>query len=182
MAFDFQYWFDELVKLKKEEGDKNFENADFLRKERARWQKGKFTDLVAAVTALKDPKKNEDEIPSFKEHVEKLREEQINMTQFSEFRIGRVSADAIPYLNESENAEVDKWVRMFEEEHGNDLSQLEEGFLSKVVGGVGGFLLGPTVGKIIANALGVDKGVLYDMFTSRVVSAALGVAIGKHMA
>ena len=85
------------------------------------------------------------------------------------------------YLNEEENAEVDKWVKMFEDECNNDLANMDEGFLGKLIGGVSGFLLGPTIGKIIANALGVEKGVLYDMFTSRLVNTALGSAIGKYM-
>ena len=83
------------------------------------------------------------------------------------------------FLTESENAEVDKWVREFQEEYGNDLANLDEGFLGKLVGGVTGFLVGPTIGKIIANALGVEKGILYDMFTSRIVNAVLGTAIAK---
>ena len=39
--------------------------------------------------------------------------------------------------------------------------------------------IGPSIGKVIAKALGIEKGILYDMFTSRVVGTALGVAISK---
>ena len=85
------------------------------------------------------------------------------------------------YLTEQENAQVDEYVKMFEDEHGTDISSLDEAFFGKILGGVAGFLVGPTIGRIIANALGIDKGVLYDMFTSRLVSTALGSAIGKHM-
>ena len=85
------------------------------------------------------------------------------------------------YLTEQENAQVDEYVALFESEHGNDLTKLDEAFFGKILGGVAGFLVGPMIGKIIANALGVEKGVLYDMFTSRLVSTALGSAIGKHM-
>jgi hypothetical protein len=94
---------------------------------------------------------------------------------FTEFR--RMQSSEIEYLTESENTEVDRWVDIFENEHE---SELDESFLGKLVGGVAGFLVGPTVGKIIARTLGVEKGVLYDMFTSRIVSAALGVALAKH--
>ncbi len=102
------------------------------------------------------------------------------------------------FLNESENAEVDKFVKMFESEHGKDLSKLdetfirkmlnideneplEEGFLGTLFGGAAGLIFGVSIGKIVANALGVEKGVLYDMFTSRLVTTALGAAIGKHV-
>jgi len=87
--------------------------------------------------------------------------------------------NGLHYLTEQENAQVDEYVKMFESEYGNDLSQLDEGFLGKIVGGVAGFLIGPTIGRIIANALGIEKGILYDMFTSRLVSTALGSALLK---
>ncbi len=85
------------------------------------------------------------------------------------------------YLTEQENAQIDEYVKMFESEHGTDLSKLDEAFFGKILGGVAGFLVGPTIGKIIANALGIEKGILFDMFTSRLVSTALGSAIGKSV-
>lgn len=96
---------------------------------------------------------------------------------FSEYL--QASQTGLQYLTEAENAEVDNWVRVFEEEFNNDLSMLDEGFIGRLVGGAAGFLVGPTIGRIIANALGVEKGILFDMFTSRLVSAALGSAIAK---
>lgn len=96
---------------------------------------------------------------------------------FSEYL--QASETGLQYLTEAENAEVDNWVRVFEEEFNNDLSMLDEGFIGRLVGGAAGFLVGPTIGRIIANALGVEKGILFDMFTSRLVSAALGSAIAK---
>lgn len=86
----------------------------------------------------------------------------------------------LQYLTESENHQVDEWVNLFEKDN-MKLQDIDEGFLGKLVGGVGGFLVGPTIGKIIAKALGIEKGVLYDMFTSRLVGAALGSAIAKHL-
>lgn len=85
----------------------------------------------------------------------------------------------LEYLTESENAEVDKWVTVFEEEYDGDINNIDEGLLGRIVGGTAGFLVGPTIGKVIAKALGVEKGILFDMFTSRLVSAALGAAIAK---
>lgn len=91
------------------------------------------------------------------------------------------NSNGLEYLTEQENSQIDEFVKMFEEEHGKDLSMLDEAFLGKVIGGVAGFLVGPTIGKIIANALGVERGILYDLFTSRLVSTAFGSAIGKHL-
>ena len=96
---------------------------------------------------------------------------------FSEYL--QASQTGLQYLTEAENAEVDNWVRVFEEEFNNDLSMLDEGFIGRLVGGASGFLIGPTIGKVVANALGVEKGILFDLFTSRLVGIALGSAIAK---
>lgn len=70
--------------------------------------------------------------------------------------------------------------RILENEGINGLNDIDEGVFSKIISGVGGFVVGPAVGKIIAKALGVKKGILYDMFSSRLVGAALGAAISKE--
>lgn len=67
------------------------------------------------------------------------------------------------------------------EENPEIIENIDEGFLSSLVGGVAGFFIGPTIGKIIANALGIEKGILYDMFTSKLVGTSLGMAISKHL-
>lgn len=71
-------------------------------------------------------------------------------------------------------------------EEGYTLERLEqeltnEGFIGSILGGLTGFALGQSVGKIVANALGVEKGVLYDLFTSRLVGAAIGYHLGKRI-
>ena len=96
--------------------------------------------------------------------------------EFSDFHTDKMAG--LEYLTESENLEVDRWVQIWEDDYGTD--PMDEGFLSKLVGGVGGFLIGPTVGRVIAHALGIKKGILYDMLTSKLVSASLGVALAKH--
>ncbi len=63
----------------------------------------------------------------------------------------------------------------------NGIENLDEGILGRIIGGVAGFVIGPAVGKIVANALGIEKGILYDMFTSRLVSAALGASLAKNL-
>ena len=87
----------------------------------------------------------------------------------------------LSHLNEQEATDtVALYVQMndvLEKEGFEELSKkLEEGFFGAAVG----FMFGPSIGRIIANALGVEKGILYDMLTSRLVSAALGDAIQKH--
>lgn len=70
---------------------------------------------------------------------------------------------------------------LYESEGVEGLQNIDEGWLGKIVGGVAGFVIGPTIGKVIAKALGIQKGLLYDMFTSRLVGAALGSAISKSL-
>lgn len=57
----------------------------------------------------------------------------------------------------------------------------DENLYEGVFGGIVGFLAGPSVGKIVARALGLEKGILYDLITSRLVSAAIGNAIQKEL-
>jgi len=61
------------------------------------------------------------------------------------------------------------------------IANLDENFLTRLIGGAAGFIIGPSVGKVIAKALGVERGILYDMFTSRLVGAALGAALTKSL-
>lgn len=80
---------------------------------------------------------------------------------------------------------VEAFIRKAKEE-GYTMEQLEqeltnEGFIGSILGGLTGFALGQSVGKIVANALGVEKGVLYDLFTSRLVGAAIGYHLGKRI-
>ena len=59
--------------------------------------------------------------------------------------------------------------------------EVDEGFLGSLALGAGGFLLGPTIGKAICTALGIhENGVLGTMLTSRLVTTALGLALGKR--
>ena len=57
---------------------------------------------------------------------------------------------------------------------------LDEGIFGSLLGGITGAALGKTVGKMICKVLGIQKGVLYDLLTSRIVGAALGAVIGKR--
>jgi hypothetical protein len=113
------------------------------------------------------------------------------MQTFKEF-IGEKEdfQDLEAVMNESvdQNA-IDEAVAAFikkAQEEGYTLEQLEqeltnEGFIGSILGGLTGFALGQSVGKIVANALGVEKGLLFDLFTSRLVGAAIGFHLGKRI-
>lgn len=88
----------------------------------------------------------------------------------------------LSYLTEEEIVESERIYKELQEAveiHG--IQNIDEGILSTIIGGAAGFFLGPTIGKIIANALGIEKGILYDMFTSRLVSTALGASLAKNI-
>ena len=62
-------------------------------------------------------------------------------------------------------------------EKGEDL---EEGFLSGLIGGGVGALAGPAIGRAICKALGIkEDGTLGKLLTSRLVTTAIGIALGK---
>ena len=81
-------------------------------------------------------------------------------------------------LNESQSNEIDDLINKLKDV---DVMSMEEGAISDIIGGTVGFLIGPTIGRRIANALGVEKGILFDLFTSKLVNAALGAAIAKRL-
>jgi len=64
---------------------------------------------------------------------------------------------------------------------GIDLKDIDEGIFSSLLGGISGAALGPKLGRAIAKALGVNKGIFYDMLTSRLVGAAIGSTIAKSL-
>lgn len=109
------------------------------------------------------------------------------MKTFREFQINPVDkpifeAHEIAELNEAEVLEAERIYRELATYiNENGIENLDEGILGKIIGGVAGFVIGPAVGRVIANALGIDKGILYDMFTSRLVSAALGASLAKNL-
>jgi len=88
----------------------------------------------------------------------------------------------IEHLNEAETVEAERIYRdLTAYINENGIASVDEGILGTLVGGAAGFIIGPAIGKVIANALGIERGILYDMFTSRLVSAALGAAVGKNI-
>ncbi len=62
------------------------------------------------------------------------------------------------------------------------LDNIDEGLLGDIFAGTAGYFIGPLLGKVIANCLGITQGIVYDMFTSKLVSIALSIAISKYIA
>lgn len=57
---------------------------------------------------------------------------------------------------------------------------IDEGVFGSIVGGGLGLLAGPAIGKAICSVLGIkEDGPLGKLLTSRLVTTAMGVALGK---
>ena len=57
---------------------------------------------------------------------------------------------------------------------------IEEGFFGGLVGGIAGAVAGPAIGRAICTVLGIkEDGPLGKLLTSRLVTTAMGVALGK---
>lgn len=62
-------------------------------------------------------------------------------------------------------------------EQGQDL---DEGLLGAIAGGAIGALAGPAIGRAICRVLGIEEnGTLGKLLTSRLVTTAMGIALGK---
>lgn len=59
--------------------------------------------------------------------------------------------------------------------------EVDEGVLAGILGGGIGLALGPKVGQAICNALNIQKGVLYDLLNSRLVTTAICAKLGLRM-
>ena len=88
----------------------------------------------------------------------------------------------VSFLTESELQEATLIYAKLNESFANGgIKEVEKELQEGILGASAGFVAGPAIGKIVANALGIEKGILYDMLTSRLVSAALGNAIQNKM-
>ncbi|HUT80600.1 MAG TPA: hypothetical protein VMZ29_05285 [Candidatus Bathyarchaeia archaeon] len=77
-------------------------------------------------------------------------------------------------INEAENA----YDNILEKIQNGE--EIDEGFLSGLIGGAAGALVGPAIGRAICHALGIEeKGTLGKLLTSRLVTTAIGIALGK---
>ena len=79
-------------------------------------------------------------------------------------------------LNESQMIEVENT-----SEHIAELikkGEIDEGVIGSLIGGLTGATIGPSIGKAICKALGIEKGLLYDLLTSRSITTAVASYIG----
>jgi hypothetical protein len=90
---------------------------------------------------------------------------------FEEYSCISDTMDAINKFDKEEKDSLMEDIMNNFKEAGVDTS---EGVFSSMLGAAGGALIGPAIGKAVAGALGVEKGALYDLLTSRLVAAAIG--------
>lgn len=55
---------------------------------------------------------------------------------------------------------------------------IDEGLIAGALGALAGISFGPAIGKALCNALGIGKGVLYDLMTSKLVNSAVCTKLG----
>lgn len=79
-------------------------------------------------------------------------------------------------LNESQMIEVENSSEKIAELIKN--GEIDESIIKSLVGGLTGVTIGPSIGKAICKALGIEKGLLYDLFTSRIFTTAVAAYIG----
>lgn len=56
--------------------------------------------------------------------------------------------------------------------------EVDEGIIAGVLGGLAGVAIGPKIGEALCAALNVQKGVFYDLLTSRIVTGAICAKLG----
>ena len=88
-------------------------------------------------------------------------------------------AEQIKDLSPDQIQEAERAYRILLEKLQNG-EEIDEGFFGALVGGTAGFLVGPAIGKAMCSALGIkEDGVLGKLLTSRLVTTAIGVSLGK---
>ena len=80
-------------------------------------------------------------------------------------------------LNESEEQMVNEAAEMIAEKIKNG-ETIDEGLFGTIAGGIAGAAIGPAIGRAICKALGITSGLLYDLFNSRMFTAAVAAYIG----
>lgn len=63
----------------------------------------------------------------------------------------------------------------------NSGQQIDEGFFSSVLGGVAGLTAGSAVMKAVCKSLGIEKGLLFDLLTSKVICGIAGAKIANSI-
>lgn len=85
-------------------------------------------------------------------------------------------SEEVEQLNESQLLEVENTSEQIAELIKN--GQIDEGIIKSLIGGLTGATIGPSIGKAICKALGIERGLLYDLLTSRIFTTAVASYIG----
>jgi len=80
-------------------------------------------------------------------------------------------------LNESQEKMINEAAETIAEKIKNG-EEVDEGLFGSIVGGLTGATIGPAIGRAICKALGITSGLLYDLFNSRMFTAAVAAYIG----
>ena len=89
----------------------------------------------------------------------------------------KISEDANQIvLNESQLIEVENASEQIAELIKK--GEIDEGVIGSLIGGLTGVTIGPSIGKAICKALGIERGLLYDLFTSRIFTTTVASYIG----
>ncbi len=89
----------------------------------------------------------------------------------------KISEDANQIvLNESQLIEVESASEQIAELIKK--GEIDEGVIGSLIGGLTGVTIGPSIGKAICKALGIERGLLYDLLTSRIFTTAVASYIG----
>jgi hypothetical protein len=59
--------------------------------------------------------------------------------------------------------------------------EIDEGFLATMLGGLAGVTAGASIMKAVCKALGLEKGMIYDLLTSKLVCGIAGSAIANSI-
>ena len=79
------------------------------------------------------------------------------------------------HVNESEEKNILDCIR---DVVNGDGEEVDEGIIAGVLGGLAGVAFGPKVGQALCSSLGVQKGPLYDLLCSRLVTTAICLKLG----
>jgi uncharacterized protein YcfJ len=79
-------------------------------------------------------------------------------------------------LNESQIMQVDNTSEQIAEMLKK--GEVDESVIGSLIGGLTGATIGPSIGKAICKALGIERGLLYDLLTSRIFTTAVASYIG----
>lgn len=78
-------------------------------------------------------------------------------------------------INEQEVNETSEKIYQLLKEN----KEIDEGLFGSIIGGLTGATIGPALGKAICKALGINSGLLYNLFTSRVFTTMVATYIGN---